>query len=55
MATLTKYKEIIDGKPIHIATVTPNNHPNLAVASDVLVLDDNHLLISEATSIKEYV
>lgn len=46
MATLTKYKEIIDGKPIHIATVTPDNHPNLAVASDVLVLDDNHLLIS---------
>lgn len=46
MTTLTEYKEIINSKPIHIATVTPDNHPNLAVASDVLVLDDNHLLIS---------
>lgn len=46
MAKLTKYKEIIDGKPIHIATVTPEHKPNLAVASDVMVLDDDSLVIS---------
>lgn len=46
MPTLTQYKGIIDGKPIHIATVTPDDNPNLAVASDVKVLDDNHLVIS---------
>ena len=46
MPTLTKYREIIDGKPIHIATVTPDGNPNLAVASDVKILDDGHLLIS---------
>jgi len=46
MPALTQYRGIIDNKPIHIATVTPNNDPNLAVASDVQVLDDNRLLIS---------
>lgn len=46
MPTLTEYQKIIDDKPIHIATVTPEGHPNLAVASDVKVLDDSHLLIS---------
>lgn len=35
MLTLTKYREIIDGKPIHIATVTPDGEPNLSIASDV--------------------
>lgn len=43
---LTEYKEIVDGKPIHIATVTPDHNPNLAVASDTKILDDHHLLIS---------
>ena len=46
MVALTKYKEIIDGKPVHIATVTAEGNPNLAVASDVKVLDDEHLVIS---------
>lgn len=46
MPTLQQYQAIIDGKPIHIATVTPDNQPNLAVASDVKVLNDNQLLIS---------
>lgn len=43
---LAKYQDILNGKPIHIATVTPDNSPNLAVASDVAILDDDHLLIS---------
>lgn len=43
---LTKYQNIINGRPIHIATVTADKAPNLAVASDVKVLDDTHLLIS---------
>lgn len=46
MPRLTEYQDIINNKPIHIATVTPGSNPNLAVASDVQVLDDNHLLIS---------
>lgn len=46
MPTLNQYRNIIDGKPIHIATVTPTGNPNLAVASDVKILDDNHLIIS---------
>lgn len=46
MPKLTEYQDIIDGKPIHIATITPSGDPNLAVASDVQVLDDSHLLIS---------
>ncbi len=46
MIALTKYKGIIDGKPVHIATVTAEGNPNLAVASDVKVLDDTHLVIS---------
>ncbi len=46
MPTLTQYQAIIDGKPVHIATVTPEGDPNLAVASDVKVLDGAHLVIS---------
>lgn len=46
MPTLTQYQEIINGKPIYIATVTPDGNPNLSVAPDVKVLDDGHLLIS---------
>lgn len=46
MLALAQYREIIDNKPIHIATVTPGSDPNLAVASDVKVLDDSHLLVS---------
>lgn len=44
--TLLNYKELIDGKPMHIATVNKENKPNLAVASDVKILEDNKLLIS---------
>ncbi len=43
---LFKYKELIDGKPIHIATVNKENNPNLAVASDVKVIEDNKIIIS---------
>lgn len=46
MTALTKYQAIINGKPVHIATVTADGDPNLAVASDVKVLDDAHLVIS---------
>lgn len=37
MATLTQYQEIINSKPVHIATVTAEGDPNLAVATDVKV------------------
>lgn len=40
------YKELIDGKPIHIATVNSDNNPNLSVASDVRVLEKDKIIIS---------
>ena len=43
---LTKYKMLIEKNPIHIATVNKFNKPNLSVASDVKVLDDKTILIS---------
>lgn len=43
---LLNYKELIENNPCHIATVTPNNEPNLSVASDIKVLDKNIILIS---------
>lgn len=43
---LFEYKDLIDGKPMHIATVNKNNNPNLAVASDVKVIKENKIVIS---------
>lgn len=43
---LFDYKELIDGKPMHIATVNKDNNPNLSVASDVRVIAENKILIS---------
>ena len=43
---LKDYKNIIDHKPIHIATVNKDNNPNLAVAADVEVIDDDKIIIS---------
>ncbi len=43
---LFDYKELIDGKPMHIATVNKDNNPNLSVASDVRVIEENKILIS---------
>ena len=43
---LLEYKELIDGKPIHIATVNNDNNPNLSVASDVRVFNEESIIIS---------
>ena len=43
---LFEYKDLIDEKPMHIATVNKDNNPNLAVASDVRVIEDNKIIIS---------
>ena len=43
---LLEYKNLIDKKPVHIATVTKDNKPNLSVASDVIVLDNDKILVS---------
>ena len=43
---LYDYEELINGKPMHIATVNKDNNPNLAVASDVRVIEKNKLIIS---------
>ena len=49
---LFEYKELIDGKPMHIATVNSENNPNLAVASDVWVIEENKLIISVNEMVK---
>lgn len=43
---LLQHKDLIDGNPIHIATVNKENKPNLAVASDVKVIGENQFVIS---------
>ena len=43
---LTKYVDLIEKNPIHIASVNKSNKPNLSVASDIKVLDDKTILIS---------
>ena len=46
MKTLVDYKEIINHKPIHIATVNKDNNPNLSVASDNILINENTLITS---------
>lgn len=43
---LFNYKDLINDKPMHIATVNKNNNPNLSVASDVRVIEENKIIIS---------
>lgn len=43
---LVESKELIDMNPIHIATVREDGQPSLSVASDVRVLDEKRILIS---------
>lgn len=43
---LLEYKDLINGNPMHIATVNKQNNPNLSVASDVKVISENQILIS---------
>ena len=51
---LKNYKDLIDNKPIHIATVNKDNNPNLSVASDVRVLDDNKIILTIYYLIMKY-
>lgn len=43
---LLDYKEIINNKPTHIATVNKDGNPNLAVVSNIRVLDEKRIIIS---------
>lgn len=43
---LLNYVDLIEKNPCHLATVSINNLPNLSVASDIKVLDDKTILIS---------
>ena len=43
---LLEYKYLIDNRPTHIATINKENKPNLSVASNIRVIDDNRLVIS---------
>lgn len=51
---LLEKKVLIDKKPMHIATVNQENQPNLAVASDVLVIADDKIVISHNEMINSY-
>jgi len=43
---LFDYKDLIDNKPMHIATINSENNPNLSVASDIRVLEEDKIIIS---------
>ena len=43
---LTNYKTLIENNPCHMATITKKGLPNLSVASDIKVLDNKTILIS---------
>ncbi len=43
---LTNYVDLIENNPCHIATINQDVRPNLSVASDVKVLDEKTILIS---------
>jgi len=43
---LMKYSKLLNGNPVHIATVDEKNNPNISVASDVFVLNDDIILIA---------
>lgn len=43
---LFDYKDLIDGKPMHIATINNENNPNLSVASDIRVMAEDKIIIS---------
>ena len=43
---LFDYKDLIDNKPMHIATINNENNPNLSVASDIRVLTEDKIIIS---------
>lgn len=43
---LFDYVDLINNKPIHIATVNSETNPNLSVASDVRVIEKNKIIIS---------
>lgn len=46
MKSLMEYKNLIESNPCHLATVRKNGTPNLAVAADIKLIDDNDILIS---------
>lgn len=43
---LLENKELIENNPMHIATVSSDNKPNLAVVADVRVIEENKIIIS---------
>lgn len=43
---LLENKDLIENNPMHIATVSSDNKPNLAVVADVRVIEENKIIIS---------
>jgi len=43
---LFDYKNLIEENPMHIATINSENNPNLSVASDIRVLEEDKIIIS---------
>ena len=43
---LNIYKSLIESNPLHIATVDEHNKPNISVATNVRILNEDTLIIS---------
>ena len=43
---LFKNKELINNRPMHIATVSNSNKPNLAIVADVKVIAEDKIIIA---------
>lgn len=43
---LLERKDLIENNPMHIATVNADNKPNLAIVSDIRVIEENKIIIS---------
>ncbi len=50
---LFDYQELINDKPMHIATVNSKNNPNLAVASEVIEKDKIIISVNEMVHTEE--
>jgi len=43
---LYDYGDFLTVRPVHIATVSPDNKANLAIVSDIRIIDKNRVIIS---------
>ena len=54
MGILDSYKDLINAKPMHIATINNENNPNLSVASDVRVFEEDKIIVANEKELERY-